>query len=98
MRLKKNLLKLQGGRMLQSVVLLFSATVYFNVKAANNLTSLHEGGIQKWEPKVFYGNSTYTVNKYKGRLALQAISHNSASGWVLKKKIDITITPYLNWS
>tara|TARA_R110002111_G_scaffold82236_2_gene129657 strand:- start:119 stop:784 length:666 start_codon:yes stop_codon:yes gene_type:complete len=84
--------------MLRWIVLLFSITFCLNVKASTNLTSLNGNGIQRWEPKVFSGESIYTIDKYKGRLALQAISNNSASGLVLKKKIDLTMTPYINWS
>lgn len=84
--------------MLRWVALLFSVTVCFNVKAATNLTSLNNNGIQRWEPKVFSGETIYTLGEYKGRLALKALSNNSASGLVLKNKIDLTITPYIKWS
>ena len=84
--------------MLQWIVLLFSAIVCLNVGASTNLTALNDNGIQRWEPKVFSGESIYTVAEYKGQLALKALSNSSASGLVLKDKIDLTITPYINWS
>tara|TARA_R110000851_G_scaffold90253_1_gene196842 strand:+ start:25591 stop:26208 length:618 start_codon:yes stop_codon:yes gene_type:complete len=68
------------------------------VTAATNLTSLSEKGIDSWEPKEFSGESIYTIDEYKGRLALKALSHNAASGLVLEQQIDLTATPYLNWS
>lgn len=69
-----------------------------NAKPYTNLTSLDDNGIQKWEPKVFSGKMIYRVDEHKGRLALQAISRNAASGLMLKKKIDLALTPHINWS
>jgi hypothetical protein len=84
--------------MLRWTILLFSIIVCLNVTAATNLTSLSDKGIDRWEPKEFSGKSIYTIDEYKGRLALKALSHNAASGLVLEQKIDLTATPYLNWS
>jgi hypothetical protein len=84
--------------MIKCIYLLCYLTVCMSVQATINLTSLDDNGIQKWEYKEFSGESIYTVNEYKGRVALQALSNNSASGLVLTKKIDLIKTPYLNWS
>jgi len=84
--------------MLRCIILLFSVTACLNVIASTNLILLSDDSIQRWEPKVFSGESIYTKDEHKGRLALQALSSNSASGLVLKKQIDLTITPYINWS
>jgi hypothetical protein len=80
------------------LVLLFSVTVFGYVQADINLTSLRDNGIQYWQAKVFSTETMYTLGNYKGRLALKALSNNSASGFVLKKRIDLIITPYLSWS
>lgn len=84
--------------MLRWCVFLFSVIAALNVNAANNLTSLNDNGILSWETKVFAGESIYTVGEYKGRLALKALSRQSASGLVLKRQIDLTQTPYLSWT
>jgi len=84
--------------MFQWMMLIFSLTVCLNVQAATNLTSLKDKGIDSWEAKVFSGKSIYTIDEFKGRLALKALSHNAASGLVLEQQIDLTATPYLNWS
>ena len=84
--------------MLRLIIVLFSVLGCLNVKAATNLTSLQDNGIRRWEPKVFSGESIYSIDEYKGQLALKALSNNSASGLVLKKQIDLTSTPYINWS
>lgn len=84
--------------MLRLIVLLLSVVACLNVSASNNLTLLSDADFNEWEPQVFSGKSIYTQNEYKGRKALQAISNNAASGLVLKKKIDLSTTPYINWS
>ncbi|MGX9461895.1 DUF3047 domain-containing protein [Shewanella sp. A14] len=84
--------------MFRLIILLFSFTVCFPVTATINVTSLNEKAIDSWKPKIFYGESIYNIGEYKGRLALKALSHNAASGLVLKQQIDLSVTPYLNWS
>lgn len=84
--------------MFRLIILFLSVVVCVSVNAAINLTELDEDGIQRWQPKVFLGESIYTVETYKERLTLKALSNNSASGLILKKKIDLTATPYMNWS
>jgi hypothetical protein len=82
----------------RSLFLLFSVTVCLNGYADINLTSLNSRAIKEWDVKIFSGETIYSINEYKGRLGLKALSNNTASGLVLKKKIDLTTTPYLNWS
>lgn len=84
--------------MIQLLLLLIGISACFNASAANNLTSLSENGIDNWEPEVFSGESVYSLHFYKNRTALKATSDSSASGLVLKKKIDLLETPFLNWS
>ena len=71
--------------MLRDFFLLLSLVVASQVGASNNITQLQDNGIQFWAPKVFSGESTYTIGQHKGRLALQALSNQSASGLVLKQ-------------
>jgi hypothetical protein len=82
----------------RSLFLLFSVTVCLNGYADINLTSLNSRAIKEWDVKIFSGETIYSISEYKGRLGLKALSNNTASGLVLKKKIDLTTTPYLNWS
>jgi hypothetical protein len=100
--------------MFQWIVLFFSLVVCVNVNADAdttvstnknistntniNLTSLNNNGVKRWETKVFTGDTVYSIGEYEGRLALKALSNHAASGLVLQKKIDLTKTPYLNWS
>jgi hypothetical protein len=79
-----------GYDMFQCLVLLVSASI--------NLTSFYDNGIRNWEHEVLSDKTVYDLVEYEGRAALRAISDNSASGLVLKQKIDLSRTPYLNWS
>ena len=84
--------------MFRWIIILYSIGIFVNVAADINLTSLGKNGIELWEPKVFSGESLYNQEIYRDRLALKAVSDNSASGLILKKTIDLSETPYLSWS
>tara|TARA_R110001592_G_scaffold18527_2_gene76769 strand:+ start:2002 stop:2706 length:705 start_codon:yes stop_codon:yes gene_type:complete len=79
-------------------ILLFGVGIGFNAIASINVTSLADDGIKQWQEESFVGNSTYNVVEYNNRLVLKAESDGSASGLVLKKRIDLLKTPYINWS
>ena len=79
-------------------LILASVGFMFNANAAINVTSLESNGISHWENESFNGESTYNLIEYNNRTVLKAQSSNSASGLVLKKKIDLLKTPYINWS
>lgn len=84
--------------MFRWLVLVVSVGACFNVSASINLTSLSDNGINNWQPKIFSGETIYSLLEYKGRIALKATSDHSASGLVIKKQIDLVKTPYINWS
>ena len=58
--------------MIRDFFLLLSVAVASQVDASNNITQLQDNGIQLWSPKVFSGESTYTIGQHKGRLQCQA--------------------------
>ena len=58
-----------------------------------NVTDLKNNGVKKWEHKVFFGETSYSVNNYKGKTALKAVSNSTGSGLILKKRIDLQKTP-----
>ena len=62
------------------MIMALGLLVCVNVQADNNITSLGDNGIKNWEPKVFDGESVYTVKGYQGQVSLQATSQNAASG------------------
>lgn len=72
-------------------------TIAFSAHAHVPLLAV-EKGIDNWEKEVFSDETRYAVKEINGVKAVKASSQSSASGLVLKKKIDLAETPYLNWS
>jgi len=54
--------------------------------------------INAWEKQVFSGVTSYELHEIDGRQVLKAISKQSASGLVREIEVDLTKTPYMNWS
>lgn len=54
--------------------------------------------IAQWERQVFKSMTEYNLVKSDGREALHARCNSSASGLFLKRAIDLTDTPVLEWS
>ncbi|HCM04912.1 MAG TPA: hypothetical protein DIC30_02765 [Oceanospirillales bacterium] len=84
--------------MFRWIIVFYSISFCVNTVADINLTSLDKNGIKLWESKAFSKKSLYTLELNRDRLALKAVSNASASGLVLKKKIDLSETPYMSWS
>lgn len=81
-----------------SIGVFFNSLAYVDTNTSINVTSLDNNGIAKWEHKVFSNSTTYQIVEHKNRVALKAVSENSASGLVLKKRIDLLQTPFMHWS
>ena len=54
--------------------------------------------ISHWKPEVFSGETSYELVTIENRQAIKATSNKSASGLVRKMEIDLSKTPYMNWS
>jgi len=54
--------------------------------------------LQGWETKAFRGRTEYGFGVVAGLPALIAESHDSASGLFKTQAVDLTQTPFLNWS
>jgi len=54
--------------------------------------------LSNWKPEVFSEKTSYEVINVEGKPILKARSESSASGLVRKIDIDLTKTPYMNWS
>ena len=63
-----------------------------------NILNVNALNLSDWEEVDFNGLTNYQVKTENKRSFLKAESKQSASGLVLKKEIDLTKTPYLNWS
>ncbi len=56
------------------------------------------GELEPWEEKRFEGLTRYRLVERDGATVLHAVGEGSASGLYRKIEIDLTRTPYLNWS
>lgn len=63
-----------------------------------SISNFRAGDLGEWESKSFAGETDYSIVVEDGRTALKAVSDGSASGLGKKIKVDLTKTPYLNWS
>lgn len=54
--------------------------------------------LEDWEPKSFVGQTVYSFVDLDGVTMLKARSNGTASGLSREIEVDLTRTPYLNWS
>jgi len=57
-----------------------------------------ESDLSGWKVRSFKGETSYTFDEVDGRRALRAESDGTASGLYRKMEVDLTRTPYLEWS
>ena len=62
-----------------------------------NISNFDRLGLTHWEAKIFQHKTDYQLRREDGRTILHASANSSASGLVLKQKIDLRKTPYLHW-
>ena len=62
------------------------------------LGEFSQGSLAGWESKEFSGKTQYQIKQQGSLKSLSATSNGSASGLGVKKRIDLTKTPFLNWS
>lgn len=77
------------------IAILFATVVVASVQTVNVLIL---PDISDWDRKTFSGETSYELVNIDDRRAIKAISNSSASGLVREIKVDLTKTPYLNWS
>ena len=54
--------------------------------------------LQDWQQKSFVGNTQYTIVTNESRVAVKANTHANASALYRKININLSQTPFLNWS
>jgi len=83
-------------RFLAVVLVCLSVTVFANDRM--DIGTFSSGSLDGWQTKSFVGETEYTIVEEEGRPVLLANSVGSASVLGRKIKIDLTKTPYVNWS
>lgn len=78
------------------ILLLLTATL--SSASITRVDVLKLPDINAWEKQVFSGITSYELHEIDGRQVLKAISKQSASGLVREIEVDLTKTPYMNWS
>ena len=78
---------------------LFTILLVSSVMAENRTVDvLTLPGLGDWKAKKFSGETSYELVDIDDRQAIKAVSNSSASGMIREIKVDLTKTPYLNWS
>ena len=80
------------------IFLLLAITVCTSALAETRINVLQLPDLNEWDTEIFSGETNYEVINLDGKPLLKAHSESSASGLVRKIDIDLTKTPYMNWS
>ena len=96
MRLNKLYIHLLISTAVVCVYILMTVTVSVATTGAVNALMLPD--MNNWKTKKFSGETSYELVNIDNKQAIRAISNQSASGLIRKMKVDLTKTPYMNWS
>jgi len=87
-----------GNRSLSAVWLAVLVLLAANAYAEHTIHILNLPHISEWEQEVFKNKTKYDVVSVDGKPYVKAVSNGSASGLVRRIDIDLTKSPYLNWT
>jgi len=79
-------------------ILPFSSDIYAESPQIISISQFPNTGIKNWKHKIFKGKNNYKIVKFGNKQVLFASSQGTASGLIKEQKIDLTKTPFLNWS
>jgi len=83
---------------LNNILMVFLLGTSSITDAEQRIEILSLPSLNDWEEKVFNGKTQYQITTIDSRPALKASSNDAASGLYKEIVIDLTKTPYLNWS
>ena len=83
---------------LQSLVLLLCWSASSISAETLPVGSFEKEGLMNWDPVNFNDETSYDIVSANEQHFVRAISADSASGMLKKMHVDLTSTPYLNWS
>lgn len=86
--------------LMTAALLAFSGagTAFCEDKTIFQISFFSKGKMDEWKPKKFVGETEYRLVQLDDRTVLEAVSNGSASGLIKKIEVNITETPFLNWS
>lgn len=80
------------------IAMLFSFLQIAVADTRIDVANFSAGSLDGWEAKSFVGQTNYSLIEEEGRTVLSAGSRGAASGIGRKITVDLTKTPYVNWS
>jgi len=86
------------NKMIWLAALLLSGNVASADNTRINIGEFAKGSVKGWETKSFSGLSQYAIQQQGNRKVLKATSKGTASAFGRRARIDLTKTPFLNWS
>jgi hypothetical protein len=86
------------SKLLLAASLIFTSNFAFAAGDKITLGNFSQGSLDGWESKEFAGKTDYKIQQQGNRKVLTAKSEGKASVIGFRKRIDLTKTPFLNWS
>ena len=86
------------AKLLLAAGLLFTSNIALAEGQRVNISDFANGSLTGWESKEFSGKTQYNIQQQGNRKVLTATSSGGASALGVRKRIDLTKTPFLNWS
>jgi len=86
------------NKLLLATALLFTSNLAFADGERVNIADFSKGSKVGWESKEFSGTTDYQFQQQGNRQVLTAKSTGGASGLGVRKRVDLTKTPFINWS
>ncbi len=78
-------------------LLLFFGLANHAVAERVDVGNFSKSDLLGWEKHDFKGETNYELSNADDQTVLRASSNNSASGLIKQVRIDLDVTPYLNW-
>ena len=73
-------------------------TTSVNANEDGSISNFRKGDLSGWEEKSFEGNSQYVVVETNSGKVLRGKTEGKASGLFKEVSVDLTKTPWINWS
>lgn len=98
---RKQLTSFTGCHLCVLLFLLVFTLIFSDLAISQEIVEIgrfSQSDIKDWQVKRFKGETVYTIVSLEGKQVLKAESDKSAAAFYKEIEIDLTKTPYLNWS